>query len=54
MIELADTCLWQAFDKKLTDEIEESMKQNGIRLFTNTKVMKFNGKEKVESIELDN
>lgn len=54
LIELADACLWQAFDKNLTDEIEESLVQSGIRLFTNTKVLKFNGEEKVESILLGN
>jgi NADPH-dependent 2,4-dienoyl-CoA reductase/sulfur reductase-like enzyme len=54
LIELADACLWQAFDKKFTDEIESSMKENGIRLLTNTKVTKINGTEKVESIDLDN
>lgn len=54
LIELADACLWQAFDKKYTDEIEDSLKENGIRLLTNTKVTKINGAEKVESIDLDN
>jgi NADH oxidase (H2O2-forming) len=54
LIELADACLWQAFDKNLTDEIEASLKDKGIRLFTNCKVTKFNGSTKVESIDLDN
>ncbi|MDD3169789.1 MAG: FAD-dependent oxidoreductase [Eubacteriales bacterium] len=54
LIELAEACLWQAFDKKYTDEIENAMKENGIRLLTNTKVTKINGTGKVESIDLDN
>lgn len=54
LIELADACLWQAFDNNLTDEIEESLRENGINLFTGTKVMEFKGKDKVESIKLDN
>lgn len=54
LVELADACLWQAFDKKFTDEIESSLKENGIRLLTNTKVTKINGTEKVETIDLDN
>lgn len=54
LIELADACLWQAFDKKFTDEIENLLKENGIRLLTNTKVTKINGAKKVESIALDN
>lgn len=54
LVELADACLWQAFDKKFTDEIEGSLKENGINLLTNRKVTKFNGNGKVESIDLDN
>lgn len=54
LIELAGACLWQAFDKTLTDEIEESLKENGIGLFTNTKVLEFKGREKVEYVQLDN
>jgi len=53
LVELSDSCLWQAFDKQYTDEIENSMKENGINLYTNKKVMKINGDEKVESLTLD-
>lgn len=53
LVELADACLWQAFDKNLTDEIEEALRQSGINLYTNTKVTKINGSSKVESIDLD-
>ncbi|MGI6747653.1 MAG: NAD(P)/FAD-dependent oxidoreductase [Anaerovoracaceae bacterium] len=54
LIELSDACLWQAFDKQYTDEIENLMKENGIRLYTNRKVTKINGDKKVESLTLDN
>lgn len=54
LIELADACLWQAFDRKFSDEIENSMKENGIRILTNTKVTKIAGTGKVDAVELDN
>ena len=54
LIELADTCLWQAFDKNFTDEIEKSMNENGISVLTNTKVKKFIGSKEVEGVELEN
>jgi NADPH-dependent 2,4-dienoyl-CoA reductase/sulfur reductase-like enzyme len=54
LIELAEACLWQAFDRKFSDEIENSMKENGIRILTNTKVTKIAGTGKVDAVELDN
>ncbi|AHM57854.1 putative NADH oxidase (plasmid) [Peptoclostridium acidaminophilum DSM 3953] len=54
LIELADACLWQAFDKSFTDEIEASLKENGIKLLTGTKVTKFIGDKAVEAVELAN
>ena len=53
LIELADACLWQAFDRNFTDEIESSMKENGIRLLTATKVKRIIGTNKAEAVELD-
>ncbi len=53
LIELADACLWQAFDQKFTDEIELSLKENGIRVLTGTKVQEFIGSGKVESVKLE-
>lgn len=53
LIELADACLWQAFDKEFTDDIEASMKEKGINLLTNTKVTKFIGEKSVEAIEIN-
>ena len=54
LIELADACLWQAFDKEFTDEIELSLKESGIRVLTNTKVKAMSGSGKVNAVELDN
>ena len=53
LIELADACLWQAFDKSYTDEIETLLKENGIKLLTGTKVTKFVGDKAVEAVELE-
>jgi NADH oxidase (H2O2-forming) len=53
LVEMADACLWQAFDKKYTDELETLMKDKGISVRTSTKVSKIIGEEKVEAIQLD-
>lgn len=52
LIEMADSCLWQAFDKKYSDEIESSLKAKGIGVMTGTKVKKIIGTQKVEALEL--
>ncbi len=54
LYEMADACLWQAFDKSYTDDIENMMKEKGINVLTNTKVKKIVGEKKVEAIELEN
>ncbi len=54
LVELADACLWQAFDHNFTDEIENSMKENGVSVLTGTKVKTIIGTDKVESVELEN
>ena len=53
LVEMADACLWQAFDKKYTDELESLMKDKGIQVRTSTKVSKIIGTDKVEAIQLD-
>jgi len=53
LVEMADACLWQAFDKKYTDELESLMKDKGIQVRTSTKVSKIVGTDKVEAIQLD-
>lgn len=53
LVEMADSCLWQAFDKSYTDDIEKMMKEKGIKVLTNTKVKKILGEKTVEALELD-
>ena len=53
LIEMAESCLWQAFDKKYTDDIESLLKDNGINLMTSTKVDRILGDKAVESVEIE-
>ena len=52
LVELADSCVSQAFDKEYAQELEEQLKDCGVKVLTGTKVSKINGTDKVESIEL--
>lgn len=54
LIEMADACLWQAFDKHFTDDIESILKDKGIHVMTNTKVKKMIGESRVEAVEIEN
>lgn len=54
LVELADACLWQAFDKEFTDDLEGLMRDNGINVMTGNSVKKINGSNSVESVELGN
>lgn len=53
LIEVADSCLWQAFDKSFSDEMENCLKDKGIAVRTGTKVVAFKGKGKVEAVEIE-
>ncbi|MBN2897263.1 MAG: FAD-dependent oxidoreductase [Clostridia bacterium] len=53
LVELADACLWQAFDKQYTDEIEAQMTENGIVVKTGTKIEKILGDGKVNGVQID-
>lgn len=53
LIEMAKSCLWQAFDKAFTDDIEGLLKEKGIKVMTGTKVNRILGEKAVESIELE-
>ncbi len=53
LIEMADSCLWQAFDKEFTDDIEKLLVDKGVNVMTGTKVKRILGAEKAEGIELD-
>ena len=37
LIEMANACLWQAFDKEFTDDIENLLGEKGIQVMTGTK-----------------
>ena len=50
LIEMADACLWQAFDKKYTDDIEFLLQDSGINVMTGTRVKRILGEKSVESI----
>ncbi|NLZ27595.1 MAG: FAD-dependent oxidoreductase [Firmicutes bacterium] len=54
LVEMAEACLWQAFDREYTDDIESLMKDNGIKVMTNTRVKRILGENSVEAVEIDN
>lgn len=53
LIEMADACLSQAFDKEFTDSLEASLKENGVQVLTSTRVKSIIGEKTVEAVELD-
>jgi NADPH-dependent 2,4-dienoyl-CoA reductase/sulfur reductase-like enzyme len=52
LVEVAENCLWQAFDKEICVMAEEEMKANGITILTGTKVCKIAGDGRVQTVEL--
>ncbi|KOA20155.1 NADH peroxidase [Clostridium homopropionicum DSM 5847] len=54
IVEVAEKCLWQAFDNKICDIAEQEMKENNINVMTGIKVKNILGNEKVEEVELEN
>ncbi|NLJ56902.1 MAG: FAD-dependent oxidoreductase [Firmicutes bacterium] len=52
LIEMAESCLWQAFDKSYTDDLEFLLKDSGIEVMTGTKVKEILGEKSVESVAL--
>ena len=52
LIEMASSCLWQAFDKAYSDDVEKLLSDKGVKVLVNSKVKAFLGSKKVESIEL--
>ncbi len=53
LVEVAEKCLWQAFDEEFSDEVEDLLKEKGISVMTGTKVEKISGNGKVETVELN-
>jgi len=54
LVEVAEKCLWQAFDNEICDIAEQEMKENNINVRTNIKVKSILGNEKVQEVELEN
>jgi NADPH-dependent 2,4-dienoyl-CoA reductase/sulfur reductase-like enzyme len=54
IVEVAEKCLWQAFDDEYCNKAEEEMKQNGIMIKTAAKITSIAGNGRVEFIELEN
>jgi len=54
IVEVAEKCLWQAFDNEFCDLAEEELKNNGIKVITGVKVKSILGDGKVEEVELEN
>ena len=52
LVELADTCVSQAFDREYAEELENLLKEMGVNVLTGAKVNRINGDEKVVSVEL--
>ena len=53
LIEAADSCLWQAFDKSYSDDIESRLREKGIEVMTGTRVKRITGANNVEALELE-
>ena len=54
VVEVAEKCLWQAFDNDICDIAEKEMKENNITVKTSIKVKSILGNGKVEEVELEN
>jgi NADH oxidase (H2O2-forming) len=52
LIEMADACLWQAFDKSYTDDLEFLLRDSGIQVMTGTRVKEILGEKSVTSVAL--
>ena len=53
IVEAADSCLWQAFDKGYSDDIESRLREKGITIMTGTRVKRIKGEKAVEALELE-
>ena len=53
LIERAESCLWQAFDRSYTDDLESRLTGQGIQVMTGATVKRIIGKQAVEAVELE-
>ncbi len=54
IVEMKPEILSGSFDPEFSQLVEEKIKERGIRVILNTKIEKFNGGERVESVSLSN
>jgi NADPH-dependent 2,4-dienoyl-CoA reductase/sulfur reductase-like enzyme len=54
IIELSPGILFNSFDLEFSEKVTEELTKKGIKIHTNVKLKKINGKEKVESVLLSN
>lgn len=54
IVEILPHILCQAFDSEFCSLAEEKLKEKGVKLYTNTKVIEFLGADKVEKVKLSN
>ena len=53
IIEMLPHCLMIAFDEDISIQAERILEKNGVKLFTNEKVVEFVGEERVEKVRLE-
>ncbi len=53
IIEMLPHCLMIAFDEDISIKAEKLLEENGVKLYTNEKVVEFVGDEKVEKVRLE-
>lgn len=52
LIEMAESCLWQAFDRSYTDDLESRLRDHGVEVMTGTRVKRILGEGSVSALEL--
>jgi len=52
IIELMPNCLSLSYDVEFCAEAENKLREKGVKIYTSTKVLSFNGSEKVESVNI--
>ncbi len=54
VFQLEDRILKEVFDKEVTDILEDELKNKGVNLFLNSKVVEFKGSSKIEKVVTEN
>jgi len=53
IVEMEERCLSKSFDKEFSQIAEEKLKQNGVKIYTGTKVLEIKGQDRVESVKTE-